>query len=320
MGFVSSPALVSYVNTLQTASPNNVVPVALLASVAGNYANIDVAVQPKGLGAVMADSPTGTAAGGNKRGANAVDWQSSRGSATEVASGVGATISGGQQNTASGQYSMVPGGFACTASGQYAYAGGISCVSSAVASFAHGSGNTASGQGAVAFGFNQTISGDYSMSLAGLNLTDHNVDGRVVFGVSGGAGWNQSSMFNLWAQTTNATPTALTTNGGGVALTNTPVVGNFSAASFTGILIARHSTSGDVSAWRVEGLFRRGIDAASTALVASTVTLIGQDAGAAAWVVALTADTATGGLRVTVTGEAGKTIRWTLNLQYAETV
>jgi len=69
-------------------------------------------VSPAGTGALQAQATTSSTVGGNARGANAVDWQTKRTSATQVASGLGSVICGGEQNnTASGQQSFVGTGY-----------------------------------------------------------------------------------------------------------------------------------------------------------------------------------------------------------------
>jgi hypothetical protein len=67
-------------------------------------------VSPVGTGALQAQTTTSTATGGNARGANAVDWQTSRVSAGQVASGGNSTVGGGQNNLASGPWTTVAGG------------------------------------------------------------------------------------------------------------------------------------------------------------------------------------------------------------------
>jgi hypothetical protein len=69
-----------------------------------------VFVQPAGTGALQAQQTTSSVTGGNARGANAVDWQTSRTAATQVASGTQSTISGGINNTVSSQYGVIGGG------------------------------------------------------------------------------------------------------------------------------------------------------------------------------------------------------------------
>jgi len=57
--------------------------------------------------------------GGDPRGLHAVDLQSERSAATQVASGDYSVIGGGLNNTASGNYSVVLGGFSNTANSEY---------------------------------------------------------------------------------------------------------------------------------------------------------------------------------------------------------
>ena len=60
-----------------TASPNATVNVCALEAT-GATTNVAVAIVPKGTGAVMFSVPDGTAAGGDARGANAIDLQAYR--------------------------------------------------------------------------------------------------------------------------------------------------------------------------------------------------------------------------------------------------
>ena len=121
-----------------TASPNASTPVATLEAV-GSSTNYDIAIVPKGNGAIVANIPDGTSVGGNKRGTYAVDLQLSRNGATQVASGENSFIGNGYRNTASGNYSAVlngsvntssathaaiSGGNYNTASGDYSFIGG----------------------------------------------------------------------------------------------------------------------------------------------------------------------------------------------------
>jgi hypothetical protein len=102
--------------TLNTTSPNGTVSVAYLLAT-GAQTNIDMALAPKGTGAVLADLPDSTATGGNKRGTNAVDFQTVRAAAAQVASGQSAVLVGGENNTASGIRSAVLGGILGTTRG-----------------------------------------------------------------------------------------------------------------------------------------------------------------------------------------------------------
>jgi hypothetical protein len=85
-------------------------------------------IQFQNLVAVVRDSVTHALyvllGGGNTRGADAVDLQSLRTDASQVASGIAATVGGGGDNTASGDAATVPGGHSNVAAGDYSVAMG----------------------------------------------------------------------------------------------------------------------------------------------------------------------------------------------------
>ena len=147
------------------ASPNNTIPTfGLLAR--SLSADVDFAIIPKGSGALLAQIPDGSSVGGNKRGANATDWQRVRLSASEVASGDYSTIGGGGSNIAPNLYSTVGGGESNTASGAYSTVGG-------------GEGNTASGElTIVGGGVSNIASGEYSF-IAGGQSNDTNNQANI---------------------------------------------------------------------------------------------------------------------------------------------
>jgi len=107
-------------------------------SAQGTDGNIGLVLQPKGTGALQAQPTDSTAAGGNARGANAVDWQTSRSTAARVASGqysvigggvgnqasvYGTTVSGGDTNSATGYVSATVGGAGNYTNSGYSFAG-----------------------------------------------------------------------------------------------------------------------------------------------------------------------------------------------------
>jgi len=115
--------------------------------------------------------------GGDPRGLHAVDLQSARAQATQVASGDYSVIGGGRNNTASSTYATVGGGVNNTASGNRATVGG-------------GRSNTASGDDAtVGGGFLNTASGDLATVGGGRSNT---ASGNLVT-VGGGEGNTASS-------------------------------------------------------------------------------------------------------------------------------
>ena len=79
-------------------------------STLGLESNGALFLQPAGTGAIQAQATTSTTAGGNARGANAVDWQTSRNAAGQVASGLGSVLAGGVLNNCSSTYSVASGG------------------------------------------------------------------------------------------------------------------------------------------------------------------------------------------------------------------
>ena len=73
--------------------------------------NSALVLTPKGTGAfIIGPRPNGAATGGNARGTNAVDLQTDRTAATDVASGTSSVICGGRRNSTGSAYSVICGG------------------------------------------------------------------------------------------------------------------------------------------------------------------------------------------------------------------
>jgi hypothetical protein len=475
---------------------------AVLLSAQGAGSNIPLALQPKGTGAIQAQATTSTSAGGNARGTNAVDWQTSRGNAVNVASATGSVLTGGLSNTcsgaaafvgsgqsnqatglysfvgsgianvASGQSSALCGGASNTASGYYGFVGSgqsnsttsnsavttqtgtmngttavtlsgsnanikvgqlitgtsitgfpstyvaaISGTSLTLSQAASGSststlsfftphgvvvgggnnqatgaysfiggggdagtaanrnvasgdwsavvggranqatgnsafvgaggwdgtflgGNTASGSyssvvggfsntasangGFIGGGQNNTANGIHSFMGAGAYGTARSIVGNHVFSacnqpLGASPGISQSALLVLAVQTTDATATALRSNTSAAGTTNQVILPNNSAYFFTGEVISGVTGGGNTKGWTIEGVIKRGANAASTALVGTpTITSMYADVGAATWAIAVTADTTNGGLRVTFTGQASTTIRTVCQIRTTE--
>jgi hypothetical protein len=123
------------------------------ASYPGVYAaggtNTPLVLQPLGTGALQAQKTDSTATGGNARGANAVDWQTYRTAATQVASAAYSVVAGGLVNSSTALASVISGGYGNSTSGANGYSailGGYSNVASgAYATVAGGSTNTSAG-------------------------------------------------------------------------------------------------------------------------------------------------------------------------------
>jgi hypothetical protein len=107
--------------------------------------------------------------GGNQRGLHAVDLQSARTAATQVASGNYSVIGGGQNNTASGPYATVGGGLQNTASGARATVGGgyDNDASGDYATVGGGQENTASNQYATVGGGRQNTASGQHVTVGG---------------------------------------------------------------------------------------------------------------------------------------------------------
>jgi hypothetical protein len=343
--------------TESVAAPNSAVPVDAL--VAGNSAiNVDVALVPKGSGAILAQIPDGAVAAGAKRGPYAVDLQRTRIYSTDIASGYGATISGGANNVASGLYATVVGGFENEASGHVAVAGGQNAVASGSGTpVALGFNATASGDSAVALGHDPKATGTDSVAIGRLNVatrdnsvaigwdnlsdatqsvalgtqsTTRGVHGAIVFadGQIAVRGDNQHGLYIVKALSGTGTA-QLTMSGSPPALCcgNLLTVAENASYVFTGKAVARDLNTGDSAAWRFEGLVKREAGtatgtpgSASISLVSVVVTPIPSTAGAVAWVLSFAANTGTGALDVTGTGQAGRTIQWVATVETVENV
>ena len=130
----------------------------------GTDTNINAVLSPKGNGALIAHEPDGTTAGGNARGSYAVDLQTIRGAATQVASGNYSIIPGGWSNIASAAYSVAMGSQNIS-SGGFAYSYGYSNTSSGSYSFAFGVSNSATDLRAIAIGIESTSSSVYGVAI-----------------------------------------------------------------------------------------------------------------------------------------------------------
>ncbi len=186
-----------------TASPNNTVNHACIEATGGTT-NVSVSIKPKGSGAFCLSAPDGTSTGGNARGANAVDLQTKRSSASQVASGAdsfAATANGTASGTgsvafggtASGNYSFIASVVVSAASG--AYSSVISCTSSTISGtlamglcgdFLTVTGTRALGHGAIPGLGGATVAADASVGLAG-GGTVSGADNSVAIGPTANA-------------------------------------------------------------------------------------------------------------------------------------
>jgi len=124
------------------------------------------------------------------------------------------------------------------------------------------------------------------------------------------------SILDWYGDTANATPTEILLGGTASQFAN---LLNSSAFMFRLSAIARNNADDVNACWSLTGGIKRGAAAVNTTLIGIvTKTIIGADAGAATWDIDATADTTNGSLKITVTGEAAKTIRWNVRGDISE--
>lgn len=249
------------------------------------------------------------------------------GGSGNTASGQSSGIFAGGSNSVTNTYAVVVGGFGHTASGNSAtVVGGQSNTASGFYSGVFASGtSSATATIAVVVGADTGLAnGNNSTVIGGQYGTSRSIVGNFVTSASASpvqslAGAQQAARLIIGRETTNATTTTLRSNSFAVGTTNQVILPNNSAYYFSGTVIANVTGGGDTKAWTFDGAIKRGANAASTALVGTpTVTSNYADAGAAAWTIALAADTTNGGLQVTVTGAAATTIRWVCKIETTE--
>jgi hypothetical protein len=264
-------------------------------------------------------------------------------------------VVGGGNNQATGSYSFIGGGGDAgtaanrnVASGDWSFVGGGgSNTASGIASVVVGGGkfgagysaNTASGTSAfVGAGYGNVASGFTASILGGTGNLANNNFGVITGGASGTtralvanfvhpsgnplnsvAGASQAGLLVLAVQTTDATATVIRSDTSAAGTVNQVILPNNSAYYFRGEVVAGVTGGGNTKGWFIEGVIKRGANAASTALVGTpTVTSSYADAGASTWTIAVTADTTNGGLAVTFTGQASTTIRTVAKISTVE--
>jgi hypothetical protein len=282
---------------------NASVPVnALIVANAGT--DVDVALSPKGTGAVLAQIPDGTATGGDKRGDNAVDWQTNRTVSSYVASGAGSVVAGGSNNRAAGTYSTVLGGYSnANIVTAYSVGAGYNSTASGLISIAMGNSTVADGNYSVALGYYGDNRGrPSSLSIGGRNRSDSSHP-------------FQTNIQNVSVETIDATPTVLTGYSSTVYFYQNRMDVN-SAYAFKIMLIAGVTSGGDTKAWELTGCIKRGATGVPTLVGSVTKTVIAADTGAATWDCDIVIDT--DAFTVQATGQAATTIRWTASIYTAE--
>jgi hypothetical protein len=261
--------------------------------------NSSLVLTPKGTGAfILGPKPDGTAVGGNARGANAVDLQTSRSASAQVASGLfQPAVLGGTANTASANYAVVAGGQTGTASGINSFvAGGQSNLASGASSFVTGSSNIASGTGAFSFGV--IASADRRGMLA------------QAAGQFANQGDAQRARFVLRCKTTTNTAVEMALDGGTTYLTIPS-----GKIIFANIKVVGTKSDGSAVATYERQYAVKNVAATSTQIYAPVT--IGSD-NASGTVLDITTQDAGDYISIKVTGIASETWRWVASVDAVE--
>lgn len=243
--------------------------------------------------------PDNTPIGGNPRGSGAVDLQTSRTAANQVASGANSFLAGSNS----------------IASGSSSIAVGTGCTASGIASAALGT-STASNNYALATG-NSVASGAYSVGMQYANAVRNGVFNfnGVPFASRGEA---QTGIIVLGGTTTTTTTVALTSDLSAGSSTNQLSVPNAGQVIYaSGEIVARQTATTQVSYWTITtAIYNNGTAFAS--LPISTVAL------ASGGITALSASPSIGvsgnNLIIFSGSKSASTIRWVATLRFTEII
>jgi hypothetical protein len=241
---------------------------------------------------------------GNTRGSGAVDLQSKRSAATQVASGEVSVIIGGYSNTASADRSVCIGGDGNAASGiRSLILGGSSSTSSGLASTCI-NGGTASGDNSITFGVGSNASGLNSIAINGGTADRPFMVAKHFGSIANFTNRGQSIEIGLRRRTTNNTPLEMF-----VYDTNKLTIPSNVALFGTIEIAAIEETNATEAAHYIRKFAIQNLG--GTTSIIGAVTTIGTDYESdAGYDVSITADNAGDFLKVEVTGDSTKTLRW----------
>ena len=266
-------------------------------------ANTNIAIIPKGTGALITNNPTGTPVTGNSRGVRAIDLQLQISAATQVASGIG-SVAIGRYNTSSGT-SSVAIGEDNIASGSSSLSIGLTNTSSSTASSCLGGDSNQSTSA-----YSATVGGRRALAnLIGMTATSA--------GVFSANGDNQRSSLTAIRSITGTSASELTI-GGGTTAASTRIILNLPTGSTNGRLwnaIVQLSAICTVAGGTVTvgeafiGTYNLGIKriGATTSLVGTVQNMITAqaDTNMSSSVVTITADDTNESLKIEFTPPTG---------------
>jgi hypothetical protein len=279
-----------------TASPNNTVNHASLQAT-GSTTNVSVSVVPKGSGAFSLSVPDGTSTGGNARGANAVDLQTVRSSAAQVASGAKSALIGVSDCTVSVPTSIIIGSAGCSITGGQQHA--IIASDSSTLS--------ASSMCAMVGGYSHTTGTvNYSVILGG-QYARMRWSNAIFHSTSRWSTNGDCQSFYLTGSAKTTTNSAVEINFG-LGVANAPAYLTLAAGVVMTVQILIQGVKSDGS------VMARYCRHATIRRVGATITLVSSDAVGTDIVngtsISITADGTNYRLAITVTGVASETWRW----------
>ncbi len=247
-----------------------------------------------------------TVTGGNARGANAVDFQTLRNAASQVASGLASFVFPSLQCTASGNYSAAGGAASlCSGSRSFVYSS-ASIVSGTFSANVGGNTNTVSGDNAfVGGGFRCIVSGAYGQAM-GADATSDRYCQYTQAPFRWHGGYNRHGYVRMvgGGRTTDAAPTALTLDNVSAKVT----IGSGSVCALTAHVLGVKSDGSAVAEYRRRVRIKNV--GGTTSLVGSNETIGSDYEDNAATDLSITANDTTDVLEITVTGISGETWRW----------
>ena len=221
-------------------------------------------------------------------------------------------IGGIYASATGGAYALALGSYA-TASGNPSIAIGLSNNATGNKAIAIGDNNNSSSSSAVTLGSNNAASSSKSLVLGSDGKAD--IIGKIVFsnGIFSARGDSQAGQYILRADTTDATPTVLTTNNSAAGNDDQIIAANDTCITFDGTIVAMQNGAQAFASFKIEGLLVN--DGGTTTLANSATTIIDNQSS---WGMALSADNTNNALAITVTGEASHNIRWVANIRTSE--
>lgn len=252
--------------------------------------------------------PDGTTTGGNARGAQAVDFQTSRVASYQAATGAYSAILGGINNAAQNTASVQVGGQSNINSGNLGFGGG-------------GQSNQITGFGGVLVGgVSNLVTGPFSVVPGGTYATDRGRYGSVAYASgdfpSGAAGDAQLTAGVLRTSVATGGSGQLTADGAAAGTANVLNLTSGMAGTYRGYVTVRDTVTGGMYSFFLEFGAKRPGAAATTAVTWQSIVAKGGDSALANVTLTLRVDTVSGGITLTANNTVSPSGN-TLHLSFA---